>query len=125
MEEIRKMLDEEIKLQINELASMKSGSDEKSAAIDDLAKLYRLKIEENKTKLEFEDRAEERFTENAKAAEDLKDKYIRLGLDTARLLLPLMFYAALFKKGLKFEETGTFTSTTFRGLIGYIKPTLK
>ena len=106
MEEIRKMLDEEIKSEINELASMKSGSDEKSAAIDDLAKLYRLKIEENKTKLEFEDRAEERFIGNAKAAEDLKDRYVRLGLDAARLLLPLMLYASLFKKGLKFEETG-------------------
>lgn len=125
MEEIRKMLDEEIKSEINDLASMKTGSDEKSAAIDNLAKLYKLKIEENKTKLEFADRAEERFIENAKTAEELKDRYIRLGFDAARILLPLMLYASLFKKGLKFEETGAFTSTTFRGLIGHIKPTLK
>ena len=75
--------------------------------------------------MEFEDRAEERFIGNAKAAEDLKDRYVRLGLDAARLLLPLMLYASLFKKGLKFEETGAFTSTTFRGLFGHIKPTLK
>lgn len=43
----------------------------------------------------------------------------------AEIVLPLVFYAAWMRKGFKFEETGTFTSTTFRGLFGKFKPTKK
>jgi len=37
-EEIKKMLDEEIKSEIEDLASLNPGSEEKSATIDDLAR---------------------------------------------------------------------------------------
>ena len=36
-----------------------------------------------------------------------------------------MFYAAWMKRGFKFEENGTYTSTTFRGLFNRFKPTKK
>ena len=38
---------------------------------------------------------------------------------------PLMFYGIWMKKGFKFEETGTYTSTTFRGLFNRFRPTRK
>ena len=48
MSEIRDLLNEEIKSQIKDLASLETGSKEKSSAVDDLANLYRLSIEETK-----------------------------------------------------------------------------
>jgi hypothetical protein len=45
-----------------------------------------------------------------------------VALGAAGLILPLAVYTALFNKGLKFEQTGTFTSSTFgRNLFGKIK----
>ena len=52
-----------------------------------------------------------------------KDRSIRFGLDVAGLILPLIFYGVWMRRGFKFEEEGTFTSTTFRGLFNRFKPT--
>ena len=56
---------------------------------------------------------------------DEKDRYFRLGIEVAGIILPLIFYAAWMKRGFRFEENGTFTSTTFRGLFNRFKPTRK
>ena len=142
-EEIKALLDEEIKAQIENLYSLESGSDEKSTAIDDLVKLYKLKIEENKNELEFDEKRERRLMENGQSdeeirnheyeiqlkrdqlAEQVKDRYFRLGIAAAEIILPLIFYASWMRKGFKFEESGTFTSTTFRGLFNRFRPTKK
>lgn len=57
--------------------------------------------------------------------ESIKDRYFKLGLDVAGLIVPIIFYGIWMGRGLKFEETGTFTSTTFRGLFNRFKPTQK
>ena len=57
--------------------------------------------------------------------EQVKDRYFRLGIAAAELLIPLMFYGIWMRKGFKFEETGTYTSTTFRGLFNRFRPTKK
>ena len=41
------------------------------------------------------------------------------------IVLPLSFYAVWMKRGLQFEETGSFTSKTFQGLTKFFKPTVK
>ena len=46
---IEELLSEEIAAQIEALSYLQSGSKEKSTAIDDLTKLYKLRIEENKS----------------------------------------------------------------------------
>lgn len=56
-------------------------------------------------------------------AEQIKDRYFRVGIAVAELVLPLIFYAFWMKKGFNFEETGTYTSTTFRGLFSRFRPT--
>lgn len=58
-------------------------------------------------------------------SEQIKDRYFRLGIAAAELMIPLMFYGIWMKKGFKFEETGTYTSTTFRGLFNRFRPTRK
>lgn len=57
--------------------------------------------------------------------EQMKDRYFKVGIAAAELLIPLMFYGIWMRKGFKFEETGTYTSTTFRGLFNRFRPTKK
>ncbi|GHV42290.1 hypothetical protein FACS189490_10950 [Clostridia bacterium] len=126
-EEIKELLGEEIKEQIKDLSALQPGSIEKSDAIDDLAKLYKLRIEETKNEWEFDEKYESRKKEEELKKEELKgqakDRYFRVGVEAVGIILPLVFYAVWMKKGFKFEETGTFTSTTFRGLFNRFRPT--
>lgn len=141
--EIRDLLGEEIKAQIEDLYSLETGSKEKSIAVGNLATLYKLRIEEIKNELEFEEKRERRLMENDKLAEEvncheqdeqlkreqlseqIKERYFKFGIATAEIVLPLIFYASWMKRGFKFEETGTYTSTTFRGLFNRFRPTRK
>lgn len=120
-------LEKVIAEEISNLQNLERGSQEKSAAIDDLAALYKLKIEENKFKLDYIERQEsakrDEGFKNKQLEEQIKDRYFRLGIAAAELILPLMFYAIWMKKGFKFEETGAYTSTTFRNLFNRFRPT--
>ena len=58
-------------------------------------------------------------------AEQVKDRYFRVGVAAAELIIPLMFYGLWMNKGFKFEETGVLSSSTFKGLIKYFRPTKK
>ena len=128
-EEIRKLLEEEIKTEIRDLSTLEPGSKEKSTAIEDLAKLYKLRIEETKNEWDFSEKYESRDSDiqfkKDQLEEQVKDRYFRLGVEAAGIILPLIFYATWMKRGFKFEETGTYTSTTFRGLFNRFKPTKK
>ncbi|MDO5399003.1 MAG: hypothetical protein Q4G33_13855 [bacterium] len=153
-EQLKDLLSEEIKTEIQELSGLSPGSAEKSKAIDNLATLYKLKIEETKMEMEFDekekrrkmdeknrqkddalkeqqlkdeklDRERDELIRKEQTTEQVKDRYIRLGIAAAEIILPLIFYSKWMKKGFKFEETGTFTSTTFRGLFNRFKPTKK
>lgn len=118
------------------LSSLNSGSKEKSTAIDDLTKLYKLRIEESKNEWEYDEKYNRRVMEDEagtrdeemkrnQLSEQIKDRYFRLGIAAAELMIPLMFYGIWMKRGFKFEETGTYTSTTFRGLFNRFRPTKK
>lgn len=128
-EEIKDLLGEEIKTEIRDLSTLEPGSKEKSTAIDDLAKLYRLRIEETKNEWDFNEKYDTRESDNIlkkdQLEEQVKDRYFRLGLEAAGIILPMIFYAVWMKRGFRFEETGTYTSTTFRGLFNRFKPTKK
>ena len=145
-ENIKELLNEEIAAEIQAISSLDSGSEKKSKAIEDLAKLYRLRIEESKRSrrtLESEasireheikqsqldeqikaDVQDEQF-KSCQLNEQMKDRYFKVGIAAAELLIPLMFYGIWMRKGFKFEETGTYTSTTFRGLFNRFRPTKK
>lgn len=150
-ENIKELLNEEIAAEIQAISSLDSGSEKKSKAIEDLAKLYRLRIEESKNELDAEDKRSRRTLESEASIreheikqsqldeqikadeqfkscqlnEQMKDRYFKVGIAAAELLIPLMFYGIWMRKGFKFEETGTYTSTTFRGLFNRFRPTKK
>lgn len=120
-------LEKVIAEEISNLSTLERGSQEKAAAIDDLAALYKLKIEEQKFKLDYIERKESAKKDEEfkyrQLEEQVKDRYFKLGIAAAELILPLMFYAVWMKKGFKFEETGAYTSTTFRNLFNRFRPT--
>jgi len=133
-EEIRNLLGEEIKAEFENLTLVHPGSKEKSTAIDNLATLYKLRLEETKNERDFTERynktvdeAEAReWDEQLKKSqfeEQIKERYFKLGVEVAGVVLPLILYAFWMRRGFKFEETGTFTSTTFRGLFNRFRPT--
>lgn len=115
MDQTKELLTRQIDTEIQSLSTMEAGSEEKTATIDGLTKLYKLKIEETKN---------EKDLEAQKAERDIlkKDKIVGRVLDGLGIGLPLVFSAIWMKKGFKFEETGTFTSQTFRSLWGKFKP---
>ena len=49
--------------------------------------------------------------------------FVKGGIEVFGVVAPIMFYSAWMKRGLRFEETGTYTSQTFKGLFGKFKPT--
>lgn len=133
---IEELLSEEIAAQIQSLSELDSGSKEKSAAVDDLTKLYKLRIEENKSVWDADEKYNRRMMDDESStkesdfkerqiAEQVKDRHFRVGIAAAELLIPLMCYGVWMNKGFKFEETGTYTSSTFKGLINRFRPTKK
>ncbi|MCI9004411.1 MAG: hypothetical protein HFH39_04055 [Lachnospiraceae bacterium] len=151
MDKTNELLTKEIEREIKNLSALENGSKEQSEAVESLAKLYRLKIEEMKNVSELEEKREARISEEQlkrdlskqeldqkydsldseesmkkdQLAEQVKDRYFKFGMEAVSLILPLLFYRSWMKKGFRFEETGTFTSATFRGLFSRFKPTKK
>lgn len=142
-EQIRQALADEILSQLNNLSTLDPGSKEQQTAVENVTKLYRLGLEDAKTDTDYDEKVrrremdeqheqneldkqtrEEQFKKD-QLAEQIKDRYFKLGMGVAEIVLPLIFYATWMKRGFKFEETGTYTSTTFRGLFNRFRPTKK
>lgn len=143
-EEIKVLLDKTIKSDILEIEKMDIGSEERKCAIEDLVKIYKLRIDETKNDkdicekreariMEMDERREARFMERDTKSRDkqedlseqVKDRYFRVGLAVAEIGIPLVFYAIWMDRGFKFEESGAYTSSTFRNLFNRFKPTKK
>lgn len=150
----RDLLYEEIRREIKNLSTLEPGSEKHTSSVENLSKLYRLMIEETKNDYDYDDKfrrcskEDERYDRDislrekqlendreyheqddkfrkSQMSEQKKDRYFRLGIEAAGIILPLMFYASWMRRGFKFEETGSFTSTTFKNLFQKFKPTKK
>lgn len=121
-EKIELRLDEVIEKGLENLSFSDLGTDESEAIIDDVAKLYRLKLDVVKTESEILEMDMNRKIELTNIEDKAKDRYIKIGMDSAGILLPLMFYGYWMMKGFRFEETGTYTSKTFMNLFNRFRP---
>ena len=89
-------------------------------------------LEEKTAKRIFEERQfdvecdfkknDEKF-KNSTFENENKFQYLRIGIEVASIIVPIMFYNAWMNRGLKYEESGVFTSKSFKGLINRFKPT--
>lgn len=138
---LKELLEEKIETALNALDQFEAGSNEYGAAVENLRKLYQLNTDEEKAVMEDAEKRsrremeaeqfkrdadirerEARFKEGQTERQRLVD-CVKLGAEIAGIVLPLMFYASWLRKGLKFEESGKFTSDTFRGFVMKLKPT--
>lgn len=105
----------ELKASIESLETISPDTEEYSIAAENIAKLYKLKLEEDKLKIES-DKTEKEFKER------VKDRLVHIGIGAAQIVVPGVIYCVLMNKGFKFEETGCVTSSFFRGIINKIRP---
>lgn len=144
-EDIITMLDEQIKAELGGLSGLAVGSKEHTEAIEGLAKLYRLRIDNSKAAMEYNkeiddenfrrDQMEQEKTQHQEQvereeqsrkeqlAEQKKDRYIKIGIAAAELMVPLVFFAKIYQMGYDLEKDGTFTVQTLKNLIRFVKPT--
>lgn len=116
MDDKKRTLMMEIEDAIQDLNNLPLGSEEYSKAVKDLQVLNEMKNDNAKVRIESN-------TKDLDLKEQRKDRWIRVAVEVGGATITLMFYAYWMKQGFKFEEAGTFTSTTFRGLIQKFKPT--
>lgn len=112
------MLERQIQTEISNLAIMEDGTEEKSRAIEGLNKLYRLKMEQEKNESDVE-------IEEIKTNTQTWTDRIKLVLDGAAIVVPIVFYGVWMKRGFEFEKEGYYTSKTFQGLTKFFRPTKK
>lgn len=133
---IEELLNDEIAAQIRALNYLEPGSKEKSAAIEDLTQLYKLRIDENKSLMDADEKYQRRvMDEDSKAREEefkrmqmdeqKKDRLVRICIAGVELVVPLLFYNVWMKNGFEFEKNGAVSSFTFRNLVSKFKPTKK
>lgn len=120
--EIKTLIDDVIVTEIGNLSGFDSGSEEKSAAINDLKKLYELRIEEKKLEQAEMERREESDSKKAQLEAQNKDRFINIGVQIGLTIMSLLAYDVWYRRGLKFEETGTITAPMTRNLLSKMLP---
>lgn len=121
MKETKEMLEDVIRKELEKIEAISDG-EKKQEAIDNFAKLYRLKIEED-------EKGERRVMDQNKIVDDAKfnekqsfrDRIVKICIAAGEIILPLTVSIYWMKKGFEFEQTGTITSTTFKWLTNRFK----
>lgn len=106
---IKKLLDGQIKVDIENLCLLDVGSEQKAKEVENLVKLYQLRIDEDKNELEREDARKSAFVDIVKIG-------VEIGLGAANLAL-LCYW---MRKTFIFEETGSITSTAGRNMLNKV-----
>ena len=103
---VKKILRKEYVKSLEKLETLELGSDEYRIVLNHINDLSQINIDNIK------DDKHEKI-----------NQYLERGVELTGVILPLVFYGVWMKKGLEFEQTGTFTSTTFKTLINKFKTT--
>lgn len=124
--ELHELLDEAIRSGISKLDG--ASSDEYPDQVESVVKLYKLRLEETENERNFMAKSDETVDKERdyqlrqeQVSDEKWSRKLKFVTDLLGILLPLGLYAICFGKGLKFEEEGTYTSTTVRGLLSKLK----
>ena len=134
---IEGLLDDVIKSELEKVKDSTMSPEEKRTMVEYLVKLNSIQTERKEVKrketelelkhLELEDKIEVQTDDKAYkevlAKREMLQTFVKSGVEVLGVVAPIMFYSAWMKRGLRFEETGTYTSQTFKGLFGKFKPT--
>lgn len=139
----RDLLEQAIVTELENLGSLPEG-ESKSNAVNNLVALYKLKIDEEKIDVDADEKYNRRVMEDEHHQTDVemrkdeiiternlkqnaineqrKDRWITAGTTLITTVLGLVAYNTWFRKGLKFEETGTITSPIIKNLLSKMIP---
>lgn len=125
---IASLLDEEYQRTLEAVSSAKMGSEEAKWQLQKLSELHKMRMAEQKTSdeayIQMEEltlKKEESSMKEMQMKEDRTDRIIRIVLDGAAILVPVAVSSYWMAKGLKFEQTGTFTSRTGQWISSHFK----
>ena len=117
---------------LEQLSKLKPGSEDYKATLDAVQHLQTMRLDDTKVEPDYAAKREKTQLDAGRADEELRLKeaeekrmaererlerrrdLLRIGVDVGMALLNLGFFAIQIRKGYKFEENGTYTSTTFR-----------
>lgn len=123
------LVDEEIVDEINQLRGMNVGTDEYRTTVDGLVKLIDRSNETKKLEAELKKNEEaHEFEKNLKikqAREEMIDRWVKNGLTALSVAGGILLTIWGTNKTLKFEETGTITTTSGRKFTGKLFSWLK
>lgn len=147
MEDSRKeLMNEVIRDALEQLQTLEPGTKEYDMIVNNVNVLARIQLDEKKVEYDFEEKRERRNMEKEQAqddaimrdqrkleelqirdeeihekelgrAEQRVDRWVRVAVAGAELIIPLFMYGLWVRRGFKFEETGSYTSKTFLNLI--------
>ena len=134
---IEGLLDDVIKSELEKVKDSIMSPEEKRTMVEYLVKLNSIQTERKEVKrketelelkhLELEDKIEVQTDDKAYkevlVKREMLQTFVKGGIEVFGVVAPIVFYSAWMKRGLRFEETGTYTSQTFKGLFGKFKPT--
>lgn len=126
MDNIEHLLDEEIQSQFKAIADLDIESAEYKAGLDSIAKLMDKRNDLTRIQMEAKEKAKSREDDKALRLKQLenekKDRRIGHGIAIGGIVLPLLLTIWGTKKSLKFEETGTVTTSIGKGFINRLLP---
>ena len=97
-------------------------------------KIKQLEVESDRDEMNLLNNREQRESDEIESFEDRQSKdkdlkhstretVLKTVVEGAAIIVPVVFYGIWMQRGFKFEEEGSITSSTFKGLIGKFKPT--
>lgn len=127
VDELRNKLEETIEKCFDELETSEAGSEKRSNQVEDIRKLYQLKLEEDKQTSDMMNKAADRGAESERLEQEnaLKKEEIRVlrekgWIEGGKVILNsgliLLGNAVAMRKIMKFEETGTIATKAFQFL---------
>lgn len=133
-EHIPEKVDEEIIRNLEKLKSMDPDDKEYKDTLEAITRLHDMRLEYDKVDLDYRAKREKLQLDSGRSDEELrlkeaeeerlqeqarrekKEFIIKMAVDGGVAIVNLLFIAAWFHKGLKFEQNGMLTSTTFKEL---------
>lgn len=118
----RELLDEVIEKDIKALPDLPIGTEQRTNAIEELTQLYRLRIEEAKIEQVEVEKYEEKEMRQTQLKSQNLDRWINIGVQVGLGIMSIIAYDVWYRRGLRFEETGSITSPMTRNLISRLLP---
>jgi len=121
------LIRDEVVSELEALKELPLGDEKHAKAVEDICKLYRLGLEEDKIRSDCQ-HEQERLDQNelydaklkiAQFEDNAKNRKYELAIALIGTIGPMLLYSIYLGKGFKFEESGTYTSQTLKNLITF------